>query len=1730
MLNGVKVTPDDAGNPDALVVPGPRGGQGPDYDARLTPGDFASHTYCAAPRDLLNQPLSWPADADRCSDPVTVAAQDFDPPAMPVDVRAVAERDTSRVAIRWGHPAPAGVHRFSLERTFDMHCEAGPCWTEVATVAGNATSWTDNASPCANRPDQHPGCWYRVVARDAAGNRSAPSQAVYARNEVIELPSMFDINQFDCDGRGGDDSACVDIDAEPEPASVRVNCRLSPGGDELFIAEVGPEALDDLNLADLIRTVYSPPLRLEGVACRVIFADIYGNLSDLDDSPVFTFDMASEDPDQLAQPIITGIETSFVSPSWHATVQWDMAAHPMLDRFELVRVRLSDDSQQTFNIADEARRSYTDTTVELGERYRYTVRALPGSPEINTTESEPREHTILPGEERPLAQLSWSATSPQRDAASATTSMVVSLAGLGPERPVAYAVYRSLSANRDFIQITPVLQTTEGFISYSDNQSQRGCMYYTVVTFDTRTGEPTGYAAPRQPGLCLTGEQTVYTPTTDVPPPAPPAPLCAPAQHSLDPGLPFRFGGGFQVLVEGLSDDFTGPARVDGAGFLQLVTTQQTFSVPMSFSRLTVDAAGRVCSGSVSVDLSSLPGGGLLLQAPGGWRYRLRSIELRPWFSATNVALATLDLYSGAAFTNFDSINSNATRIELSGAQLTSSLGFDYQENFARRAGHSCTNPEVAFRLETLPLDVIPTGTATIDENGITLNTACAQYVDRFNPVGSTMVTLPNMGPGPHRALNDGYLNGMMTGSGISITPAGLDGSFSGTGPRVWHTAYPFGARVELSNGLSVTIADGQIVGGSTSAGTVGMSYHQTTAGGSPAGVTSSFTSLTIGERGDLTGAVSLGTIRWDAFSAPALPNGSWTLYTGAITTPDRPASHEGGVARSVMWRPSPVGATPVPIPGGALPGLLEPGLNRRLAGATMDWNNCGSSARFSNVAMDAYLRLGGLTQRTIPLFAPGSSMTIHGYTFIPTRFDMQFLDSALLERDLSGVLDLPFPSNIEVPLTEIWLTGDIDNPAAGEAACLGGGSIPADAQQQTFDYWEAQARLSSAEFRQAPAPTAVWFLGELTNIPHLAVGNGAAELPAELAVQPDGNFRAVAMAYDRPDYRFQGFPYLLERLRLSDWLGNGRGEAPAWEVSATTLPSAPPAATWSTSGFVGLNGVAVAPYFGPIAVAPGPAGDTHAVMPWAPNLTGFAGRPGVSKEWVKLRRVNITFDYDRLVHTYDPATRRGRYVGFKGYSFVPDSLALPIPAGLGAIPDPLRMIQLDTGVVIEPDTTGVYLGLSSGVAAFRALMPNAAAAVPDAATLNLWASRMGINGTATPVYRNQLALAWAQRAGFAYAETTDVLDDLSDENVQNLIDEEYVGGRTGGLLAARGVNIRRLRGLVEMEGEGLEAQFRRFQLSTQVEIRGRDQAATGWVPIPENPALEPEPPLFYAERMTLSIERHGDFTLVGKNVRSSQFGDELESFDAALVINTTKPQFEGGLTLYGLKAGGVKIDNASAVLGIGAEVNYLGMSFDGRFGVGGAEGAGESALGGEIDVGGDLLAGKVDPSSLVLQTNFADAMAQINGDLNGAFSDEQLGAMAGFYVRAYAGGIPIIGNGCTLSLQGDAELAFWYWQTQQGENIGGRLKPAVYGEVLCLVKARGALSLEYQSVNGQDHFIGEGYLAGGVGFCEPESWGDWGERWWGDSACYQAGAGLNATYHSGAGWSVDYGVDAEGL
>ncbi|MFN2244627.1 MAG: hypothetical protein ACK2U2_20210, partial [Anaerolineae bacterium] len=56
------------------------------------------------------------------------------------------------------------------------------------------------------------------------------------------------------------------------------------------------------------------------------------------------------------------------------------------------------------------------------------------------------------------------------------------------------------------------------------------------------------------------------------------------------------------------------------------------------------------------------------------------------------------------------------------------------------------------------------------------------------------------------------------------------------------------------------------------------------------------------------------------------------------------------------------------------------------------------------------------------------------------------------------------------------------------------------------------------------------------------------------------------------------------------------------------------------------------------------------------------------------------------------------------------------------------------------------------------------------------------------------------------------------------------------------------------------------------------------------------------------------------------------------------------------------------------------------------------------------------------------------------------------------------------------------------------------------------------------DAYGGGLWVAVGVGWCSPESWHRWRDRWWGDSWCYTFGAYVNLSYFDPGG--LDYAAD----
>jgi archaellum component FlaC len=114
---------------------------------------------------------------------------------------------------------------------------------------------------------------------------------------------------------------------------------------------------------------------------------------------------------------------------------------------------------------------------------------------------------------------------------------------------------------------------------------------------------------------------------------------------------------------------------------------------------------------------------------------------------------------------------------------------------------------------------------------------------------------------------------------------------------------------------------------------------------------------------------------------------------------------------------------------------------------------------------------------------------------------------------------------------------------------------------------------------------------------------------------------------------------------------------------------------------------------------------------------------------------------------------------------------------------------------------------------------------------------------------------------------------------------------------------------------------------------------------------------------------------------------------------------------------------------------------------------------------------------------------------------------LIGVYVRGSVS-VPIINFGCPLTIGAGVDVGVWYLSNSFGGLFGG----SVYGEAICLVSIKGKVTLIGQKLGDDYNFQGNGWIAGGIGFCEPEDWNSLGDVR-DDDWCATGDASFGATY-----------------
>lgn len=131
---------------------------------------------------------------------------------------------------------------------------------------------------------------------------------------------------------------------------------------------------------------------------------------------------------------------------------------------------------------------------------------------------------------------------------------------------------------------------------------------------------------------------------------------------------------------------------------------------------------------------------------------------------------------------------------------------------------------------------------------------------------------------------------------------------------------------------------------------------------------------------------------------------------------------------------------------------------------------------------------------------------------------------------------------------------------------------------------------------------------------------------------------------------------------------------------------------------------------------------------------------------------------------------------------------------------------------------------------------------------------------------------------------------------------------------------------------------------------------------------------------------------------------------------------------------------------------------------------------------------------------------------------------MRGVYASVGAQ-FPIYDVGCLFKVGAEAGAAFWYFAN--GPSYGGKLYGGIYGKAACIVSVRGKLTLIGGKDSGSYFYNGNAWVAGGIGFCDPEDWHTVRDVW-DDDWCYTCVVYVDLTFRPAKNWKVGYDIDCE--
>ena len=1232
--------------------------------------------------------------------------------------------------------------------------------------------------------------------------------------------------------------------------------------------------------------------------------------------------------------------------------------------------------------------------------------------------------------------------------------------------------------------------------------------------------------------------------------------------YTVPPSTLF-FGDGFTIDVTEYDSSstlkcLTGHGTMTlGGDPLDLIT----YTVP--FTCVEATEGGTVVDGTVNVPIDDP----IEISYPGGLDYDISAIRVTEVAGGAQISLTLpTDIVVHVGGQPFDPFPWPV--------RLHPDLTFDYSLDAGSLVNQDCSvvTPTFYFEMNPLPLRVVPTSTVTFNELAVSFPGGCTQYDERFTGARPTP---------PDPDAGDGYLRpAYRSTTAVTIDTHGLDGSFETDDGIDYVSATPYGFCIEADGG-EFELSNSRIGSGYLGEGMLRFRYYQTLLTETlmipppyPTGLHESrFDRLKLGLDGSVTGVVTTPkAIQWGG-GAFMVDDGNYKLFLPPISTSQSPWSQlwgdhpqdallQPGLNRvtapeesaNFSWRNCGEG-DPVTFPDGVSTDLyvrrggvsdyvsatipLEEGISTGFYGYEAELTSfrvvfCDNSIHNSDVAANVMLPYP--VDATVPLIhmaldadtgcVLGGCVSDEGDPLTLSYWQVDLHPDAVEFREDP---DLPPPGQPE-HTRKLWLLGTMDVPHLSPPREEGGPPI----------------------------------------------GAGQEPIPIETSFAPDGTFYSSKLVHQQAHYGFDGFDAMVEAISLSSYAS---GEQPTWETDATL--GEPPCENGScTQGFVKLDVLLLSPLFG--GLKRGDNRPQLQLVPDS-DYVGFTVQPRVQRGWTAKAGLGFDFEliYAHSAHTHTARFIAWDQETFlNGDSFGFDAAGEYLK--LFQMDWATIISPTETGVYFGLSTAPALVR-SLAEMTISPTVPTSFTAELSQTAKNTWFPALGISETlgvtGTQGYLDLTGAIWKNRYFDRPEGVSEALDDYITDTVEIT---NPVGGGTMGKLKDWGVDFSEIRGqaafspvyngnhdLVDWDLEELHVSLQ-FTISwgisktnsSAVQLAGGPSAlaapvATDRTPCAYAPELDigsmaqsqaesryldqllmghasdslavnqigrsggtageekkDEGSYIRAKRLTFRITRDGDYILVGKKVRTT-LTEDVKDIDFALLLNVKDdPRLEGGLVLYEFTIKGIKFKRVGAVFGVGELGNEdFGYPGDPFFYIGALGDAKFGPTGDEYTAGGAILIGTIYTQSIVLREM---GFAELLDTLNTVSPDVLIGG----YVRVY-GDFPVYNTGCMYNLTASGEAAAWYFAQRRGDDQawGGRIRGYVHGKVLCVVSARGDLTLEirnstYTTSTHDYAFIGQFWVAGGIGWCSPGSWKKWESKWWGDKWCYCCGAMIQCDYN----------------